>query len=77
MISLEDGLAEDDWQGWQLRTRELGKRVQLVGDDIFRDQSCGHSASNRVPHQNNRLLKIAEELGANARYAGRQACVGL
>jgi enolase len=35
VISIEDGLAEDDWDGWQMLTRELGKRVQLVGDDIF------------------------------------------
>jgi enolase len=35
IISLEDGLAEDDWRGWQLLTRELGKRIQLVGDDLF------------------------------------------
>jgi enolase len=35
IISLEDGLAEDDWEGWQLLTRELGSRTQLVGDDIF------------------------------------------
>jgi enolase len=35
IISLEDGLAEDDWAGWQLLTRELGDRVQLVGDDLF------------------------------------------
>jgi len=35
IISLEDGLAEDDWRGWQMLTRELGSRVQLVGDDIF------------------------------------------
>jgi enolase len=35
IISLEDGLAEDDWPGWRLLTNELGKRVQLVGDDIF------------------------------------------
>src|SRR5438105_6605156 len=33
--SLEDGLAEDDWTGWQKLTRELGGRVQLVGDDLF------------------------------------------
>jgi enolase len=33
--SLEDGLAEDDWAGWQKLTRELGGRVQLVGDDLF------------------------------------------
>jgi enolase len=33
--SIEDGLAEDDWAGWQKLTRELGGRVQLVGDDLF------------------------------------------
>ena len=35
IVSLEDGLAEDDWEGWEMLTRELGARVQLVGDDIF------------------------------------------
>ncbi|MGH7865849.1 MAG: phosphopyruvate hydratase [Candidatus Binataceae bacterium] len=35
IVSLEDGLAEDDWDGWALLTRELGDRIQLVGDDIF------------------------------------------
>jgi enolase len=35
IVSIEDGLAEDDWDGWQLLTRELSKRVQLVGDDLF------------------------------------------
>ena len=35
IVSIEDGLAEDDWDGWELLTRELGGRVQLVGDDIF------------------------------------------
>lgn len=35
VILLEDGLGEDDWDGWQLLTRELGERLQLVGDDIF------------------------------------------
>jgi enolase len=35
IISIEDGLAEDDWDGWQVLTRELGKKVQLVGDDLF------------------------------------------
>jgi len=32
---IEDGLAEDDWKGWQLLTERLGKKIQLVGDDIF------------------------------------------
>ncbi len=35
IFSIEDGLAEDDWDGWALLTRELGERVQLVGDDLF------------------------------------------
>ncbi len=35
IVSIEDGLAEDDWQGWKLLTTELGRKVQLVGDDLF------------------------------------------
>ncbi len=35
IASIEDGLAEDDWDGWNLATRELGDKVQLVGDDLF------------------------------------------
>jgi enolase len=40
IVSIEDGLAEDDWQGWKLLTQRLGGRVQLVGDDIFVTQSA-------------------------------------
>ena len=35
IISLEDGLAEEDWEGWKILTQRLGSRIQLVGDDIF------------------------------------------
>lgn len=35
IISIEDGLAEEDWEGWKLATEKLGKRIQLVGDDLF------------------------------------------
>ncbi|MFC7439913.1 phosphopyruvate hydratase [Laceyella putida] len=35
IISIEDGLAEDDWEGWKQLTERLGKKVQLVGDDLF------------------------------------------
>jgi len=35
LISLEDGLAEDDWKGWELLTKKLGKKIQIVGDDLF------------------------------------------
>ena len=35
IISIEDGMAEDDWEGWAMITKELGKKIQLVGDDLF------------------------------------------
>src|SRR5581483_409236 len=35
ILSIEDGMAEDDWKGWKLMTDRLGKKVQLVGDDLF------------------------------------------
>jgi enolase len=35
IISIEDGMAENDWEGWKILTRQLGQRVQLVGDDLF------------------------------------------
>ena len=35
IISIEDGMAEQDWEGWELLTKRLGKDVQLVGDDVF------------------------------------------
>ena len=35
IISIEDGMAEDDWDGWKLMTTELGNKIQLVGDDLF------------------------------------------
>ncbi len=35
IVSIEDGLAENDWEGWKLLTQKLGKKIQLVGDDIF------------------------------------------
>ena len=45
IVSIEDGLQEDDWEGWKAMTGQLGKRVQLVGDDLFvtniKRLSCG------------------------------------
>jgi enolase len=35
IISIEDGMAEEDWEGWKLMTDKLGKKIQLVGDDLF------------------------------------------
>jgi enolase len=142
IISIEDGMSESDWDGWQLLTEKLGRRVQLVGDDLFVtntriiargiDQKIANSVlikpnqigtlsetldaitmavangfSAVVSHRSgetcdstiadlavgtaatqiktgslcrsdriakyNRLLRIEEELGSGARYAGRDA----
>jgi len=35
IVSIEDGMAEDDWEGWKIMTQELGSKIQLVGDDLF------------------------------------------
>ena len=53
IVSLEDGLAEDDWHGWKLLTEELGKKIQLVGDDLFVTNTA-------------RLTKGIEERAANS-----------
>ena len=142
IISIEDALDEEDWEGWQKLTRELGKHIQLVGDDLFVTNTerlekgissgCGNSIliklnqigtisetmdAVRMAHRAgytaisshrsgetadttiadlavalntcqiktgapsrtervakyNQLLRIEEELGMHARYAGRQA----
>src|SRR3546814_854359 len=51
ILSIEDGMSEDDWEGWKLLTDRLGDRVQLVGDDLFvtnperlRDRSEEHTS---------------------------------
>jgi len=35
LVAIEDGLAEDDWQGWKYMTAELGDKIDLIGDDLF------------------------------------------
>ena len=35
IVSIEDGMGENDWEGWQLMTARLGSRIQIVGDDLF------------------------------------------
>ena len=146
IVSIEDGMAEDDWDGWQLMTKKLGDKIHLIGDDLYvtnvdrvskgikikasnavliklnqigsltetiaainMAQNVGWKAvvshrsgetedttiadlcaglstgmiktgapcrSERVAKYN-RLLKIEEELGKNARYAGMQALLSV
>jgi enolase len=68
--SIEDGLAEDDWSGWQKLTRELGNRVQLVGDDLFVTntqrlrEGIGQSAANSILIKVNQIGTLTETLDA-------------
>ncbi|HLJ96983.1 MAG TPA: phosphopyruvate hydratase [Gemmataceae bacterium] len=68
--SLEDGLAEDDWAGWQKLTRELGGRIQLVGDDLFVTNSrrlqegIGKRAGNSILVKVNQIGTLTETLDA-------------
>ena len=80
IISIEDGVAEDDWDGWQLLTRTLGDRVQLVGDDVFVTnpdilrKGIAKQVGNALLVKLNQIGTVSETLDAmaiarNARYA--------
>lgn len=58
VISIEDGLAEDDWDGWALLTKKLGKKVQLVGDDIFVTNSERLAQGIKKGVANSILIKV-------------------
>jgi enolase len=70
ILSIEDGMAEDDWEGWALLTERLGDRVQLVGDDLFVtnverlvrgvDEGCANSILVKV----NQIGSLSETLDA-------------
>ena len=70
IVSIEDGLAEDDWDGWQTLTRELGKKVQLVGDDLFVTNTerlargMGLGVANAILIKVNQIGTLTETLDA-------------
>lgn len=70
IVSIEDGLQEDDWEGWQKMTKQLGKKVQLVGDDLFvtniKRLSCGIKlgAANAILIKVNQIGTLTESLEA-------------
>jgi enolase len=82
IISIEDGLAEGDWAGWQMLTKELGDRVQIVGDDIFvtnpeiLKRGIDEGVANALLVKLNQIGTVTETLDAMAmaRDAG-YACV--
>jgi enolase len=58
IVSIEDGMAEDDWDGWAAVTKELGNRVQLVGDDLFVTNSARLARGISVGVANSILVKV-------------------
>ena len=68
IVSIEDGLAEDDWKGWQMLTRELGSRAQLVGDDLFvtnperLERGIAQGAGNSILIKLNQIGTLTETL---------------
>lgn len=58
IISLEDGLSEEDWDGWKLLTEKLGKKIQLVGDDLFVTNTKRLSKGIKLGVANSILIKL-------------------
>jgi enolase len=58
IISIEDGMAEDDWEGWQLLTGKLGDKVQLVGDDLYVTNVERLSKGIKLKASNSILIKL-------------------
>jgi enolase len=83
IVSIEDGLAEDDWAGWQKLTAALGARVQLIGDDLFAtnptrlERGIRERAANAVLVKMNQIGTLTEtfEVIDRARAAGFRAVI--
>jgi len=83
IISIEDGMAEDDWDGWQLLTEKLGSKVQLVGDDLYvtsvdrLSKGISLKASNSILIKPNQVGTLTETIAAiqMAQQAGWTAVV--
>ncbi len=83
IVSIEDGLAEDDWEGWKLLNTTLGKRIQIIGDDLFVTnisriaRGIREGAANAVLIKLNQIGTLSETIAAieMARKAGWRAMV--
>ncbi|MDW8392971.1 MAG: phosphopyruvate hydratase [Chitinophagales bacterium] len=70
LLSLEDGLAEDDWEGWALLTQTLGEKIQLVGDDLFvtntkrLQKGINRKVANAILIKVNQIGTLTETIGA-------------
>jgi enolase len=83
IVSIEDGMAEDDWDGWKLMTERLGGKIQLVGDDLFvtntdrLEKGIGLGVTNSILIKVNQIGTLTETLAAieMAKRAGYTAVV--
>ena len=83
LISIEDGMAEDDWEGWRLLTQKLGDKIQLVGDDLYvtsverLSKGISLKASNSILIKPNQIGTLTETIAAikMAQEAGWTAVV--
>ncbi|MBQ3120569.1 MAG: phosphopyruvate hydratase, partial [Peptococcaceae bacterium] len=83
VISIEDGLAEEDWEGWKMMTERLGKKVQLVGDDLFvtntrrLSKGIAQETGNSILVKVNQIGTLTETLEAveMAKQAGYTAVI--
>jgi len=83
IISIEDGMAEDDWQGWRLLTEKVGRKVQIVGDDLYvtnvnrLSRGIAERASNSILIKPNQVGTLTETIAAieMAKRAGWTAIV--
>ena len=83
VISIEDGLAEDDWEGWKMMTKALGDKIQLVGDDLFvtntkrLEKGIEEGAANSILIKVNQIGTLTETFDAieMAKKAGYTAVV--
>ncbi|MDD4182716.1 MAG: phosphopyruvate hydratase, partial [Candidatus Omnitrophica bacterium] len=70
IVSIEDGLAEDDWSGWKKFTANLGKKIQIVGDDLFvtntkrLERGIAEKAANSILIKVNQIGSLSETLAA-------------
>jgi len=68
LVSVEDGMAEDDWEGWKELTKQIGRRVQLVGDDLFVTneeflrKGIAEGAANAILIKVNQIGSVSETL---------------
>jgi enolase len=80
IVTIEDGMSEDDWDGWAVLTQKLGRKVQLVGDDVFVTntkifaQGIAKKIANAILIKPNQIGTLTEtlaaiDMAANAKYA--------